>query len=152
MVLQHMSSKDIARVLAISPHTVDQRIRRAMGALGAANRVEAARILVGIERNEECQPLICQTPDLARNAVRAPMATSAFEGLWETGDAGPVRKDASGTEAAARTASSPRLPSGEIGNRDSLHRIGWISVILASAALGFAALFIGFNALSEFTR
>jgi IS30 family transposase len=38
MVLQHMSSKDIARALNISPHTVDQRLKLAMRTLGAATR------------------------------------------------------------------------------------------------------------------
>jgi DNA-binding CsgD family transcriptional regulator len=45
MVLLHMSSKDIARALDISPHTVDQRLKLAMKALGAPTRVEAARLL-----------------------------------------------------------------------------------------------------------
>ncbi|MDB5686576.1 MAG: LuxR family transcriptional regulator, partial [Rhizorhabdus sp.] len=40
-VLMHMSSKDIARELDISPHTVDQRLRVAIQTLGAANRFEA---------------------------------------------------------------------------------------------------------------
>ena len=40
------TSKEIARELSIAPVTVDQRIKRAQALLGAANRREAARILI----------------------------------------------------------------------------------------------------------
>ena len=43
LVLQHKSSKEIARTLQISPHTVDQRIVSARQKLGAASRGELAR-------------------------------------------------------------------------------------------------------------
>src|SRR4051812_34554931 len=117
MVLQHMSSKDIARALGISPHTVDQRIKLAMRRLGAASRVEAARILAAGKQGGEYQDLVHQAPDIdARPAAPPP---------------------------AART--------GE-GRHDSYHRIGWMVAIAAGAAVIFAALFVGLNALSEFTR
>ncbi len=44
MVLRHMSSKEIARVLGISHKSVDRRIDAARVKLGAATRQEAARI------------------------------------------------------------------------------------------------------------
>ncbi|HEX8262447.1 MAG TPA: sigma factor-like helix-turn-helix DNA-binding protein [Allosphingosinicella sp.] len=72
LVLEHRSSKDIARVLAISPHTVDQRIRFAMKALGAGSRVEAARILAAAEAEQGYQPLIYQLPDIDRPAGPPP--------------------------------------------------------------------------------
>ena len=64
MVLQHMSSKDIARELKISPHTVDQRIRIAMGHLGATSRVEAAKLLAAHENTDPYQSFIYQPPDI----------------------------------------------------------------------------------------
>jgi DNA-binding CsgD family transcriptional regulator len=42
LLLEHKTSKEIARVLAISPHTVDQRIQFSKDKLGAATRNEAA--------------------------------------------------------------------------------------------------------------
>src|SRR5437764_7732144 len=45
LVDQHLSSKEIAAELHISPHTVDQRIRQALGILGVERRAQAARIV-----------------------------------------------------------------------------------------------------------
>lgn len=42
LLLEHKTSKEIARVLRISPHTVDQRIQFAREKLGAQTRSEAA--------------------------------------------------------------------------------------------------------------
>jgi DNA-binding CsgD family transcriptional regulator len=51
LLIEHKTSKEIARLLGISPHTVDQRIFFAKEKLGAASRSEVAvvyRRLVGI--------------------------------------------------------------------------------------------------------
>jgi DNA-binding CsgD family transcriptional regulator len=45
LVDQHLSSKEIAAELGISPHTVDQRIRQSLQILGVARRAQAARIV-----------------------------------------------------------------------------------------------------------
>jgi DNA-binding CsgD family transcriptional regulator len=42
LLIEHKTSKEIARLLGISPHTVDQRIFFAKEKLGVANRNEAA--------------------------------------------------------------------------------------------------------------
>jgi DNA-binding CsgD family transcriptional regulator len=42
LLIQHKTSKEIARRLGISPHTVDQRIQFAKDKLGARSRSEAA--------------------------------------------------------------------------------------------------------------
>src|ERR671917_1102642 len=60
LVDQHLSSKEIAAELNISPHTVDQRIRGALQILGVERRAQAARIV-----SRHCGPyqrLIHQTP------------------------------------------------------------------------------------------
>lgn len=44
LLIEHRTSKEIARLLGISPHTVDQRIRFARDKLGASSRNEAAAI------------------------------------------------------------------------------------------------------------
>jgi DNA-binding CsgD family transcriptional regulator len=44
LVAQGLSSKEIALRLEISPYTVDEYIRTAVGKLGAGNRREAARL------------------------------------------------------------------------------------------------------------
>jgi DNA-binding CsgD family transcriptional regulator len=57
LVGNNFSSKEIGLRLGISHHTVDQRLRFATKALGAATRFEAARML------HEAEPLAAQTPE-----------------------------------------------------------------------------------------
>lgn len=57
LLIAHKTSKEIARELGISPHTVDQRIQFAKGKLGAETRGEVAlayrRLLDGMARQQE---------------------------------------------------------------------------------------------------
>lgn len=65
LVDQHLSSKEIAVRLAISPHTVDQRIRQAIRTLGVERRSEAARIAAAAGAFERpYQRLIHQPPHI----------------------------------------------------------------------------------------
>jgi len=71
LVDQHLSSKEIATELRISPHTVDQRIRGALHILGVERRSQAARLI-----SHHCGPyqrLIHQPPyvEPARPAFQA---------------------------------------------------------------------------------
>lgn len=129
LVLHHMSSKEIARALGISRHTVDQRLKLAMRELGATSRVEAAKRFAALAGAAEHQSLACQSPDIEASGVSPSLAAFPRER--------PVRG---------------RAPLQEARHHESLHRIGWIAAIAAGAAIAFAALFMGLNALSEFTR
>ena len=60
LVDQHLSSKEISAELNISPHTVDQRIRQALGILGVERRTQAARIVAQVQG--PYQRLIHQSP------------------------------------------------------------------------------------------
>ncbi|HUG45458.1 MAG TPA: helix-turn-helix transcriptional regulator [Sphingomicrobium sp.] len=60
LVALHLSSKEIALELKISPHTVDQRIRQALHTLGVARRAHAARMVA--QCCEPYQRLIHQPP------------------------------------------------------------------------------------------
>jgi DNA-binding CsgD family transcriptional regulator len=87
LVYQHMKSKDIARTLGVSPHTVDMRLRTAMKTLSVGSRIEAARLLVQLEAGEAgvdaYQPLIYHTPDVVSPADSATFGSSASS---EVGD------------------------------------------------------------------
>jgi DNA-binding CsgD family transcriptional regulator len=48
-VLAHLTSRQIARELGVSPHTVDGHLRAAMQRLGVQNRTEAALLLAAME-------------------------------------------------------------------------------------------------------
>lgn len=70
LVYNHMTSKDIARTLGVSPHTVDMRLRLAMKALSVGSRIEAARLLVqaeagGTATGDAYQPLIYHPSEIA---------------------------------------------------------------------------------------
>ena len=65
LVDAHLSSKEIAQRLGISPHTVDQRIRQSLQILGVEKRGEAARIVAAEMRSRAdpaYQRLIHQPP------------------------------------------------------------------------------------------
>ena len=62
LVDQHLSSKEIAAELNISPHTVDQRVRVALQALGVERRTQAARIVA--RHQEPYQRLVHQSPHI----------------------------------------------------------------------------------------
>lgn len=49
LVIQHRTSKEIARDLGIAPNTVDQRINAVRDKLGARDRAEAARMYVQLK-------------------------------------------------------------------------------------------------------
>ena len=60
LVAEHLSSKEIAAELGISPHTVDQRVRQSLHILGVPRRSQAARIVA--QYSEPYQRLIHQSP------------------------------------------------------------------------------------------
>jgi len=62
LVDQHLSSKEIAVELGISPHTVDQRVRGALHVLGVERRSQAARLVAQV--HGPYQRLIHQPPHI----------------------------------------------------------------------------------------
>jgi DNA-binding CsgD family transcriptional regulator len=71
-VFEHKNSKEIARLMNVSPHTVDERVRRALKKLNVSNRVEAATILArnGVfEDVTPYQPLTYQSLYLSDDAI-----------------------------------------------------------------------------------
>ena len=77
MVLRHMSSKEIARELGISSHTVDQRLRIAMHTLGTASRVEAAKLLAAREQAGPYQSSVYQPLYIAPTTLSPPISAAA---------------------------------------------------------------------------
>lgn len=70
-VLAHRNSKEIGRIMGVSPHTVDARIKSAIRALGVTSRQEAARMIAAAGIEADYQPLIYQSPELAATAITA---------------------------------------------------------------------------------
>ena len=83
-VYAHRSSKEIARIMGVSPHTVDERLRRAIRTLGVNSRIEAARLIASNSEPSAYQPLIYQSPQLA-SATEAPEEHAALDGKGQSG-------------------------------------------------------------------
>lgn len=80
LVLAHLNSKEIGRKLDISPHTVDQRLRRSMRTLGVDSRFEAARKFAEVDTQNTYQSLIYQSSDIEKTAQSANLTSSANRG------------------------------------------------------------------------
>ncbi|MEA3542383.1 MAG: LuxR C-terminal-related transcriptional regulator [Pseudomonadota bacterium] len=76
LVAQGFNSKEIARQLHVSEHTVDQRVRTSLRKFGVPSRKEAARLFVSAEQPSPqfgtYQPLIYQPEALASDPPAAP--------------------------------------------------------------------------------
>lgn len=126
-VYEHKNSKQIARVMGVSPHTVDERVRRALKKLNVSNRIEAARILAlnGVfDHVTPYQSLTYQSIDLGDDAPHADAdgGRSSLRRLFDIGTPFP-------------TASQP-------ANRHGLmERIVWPILIAFATILAFSALY-----------
>lgn len=179
LVYDHMTSKDIARALEISPHTVDMRLRTAMKTLGVASRIHAARVLAEYERaNPAYQPLIYQAPAVAEAAdavtVGSPASTASDEYATQHSDprfspdfgpsaggpprpAGaplPLRDDTTIAwgRKGERGYQTPLAGSVPWGPRNTLTpgaRLAWIAAIAIGSALGFGAILGALEALKN---
>lgn len=155
-VLRHQTSKDIARELGISPHTVDQRLRIAAKTLRVASRVEAARLLA---LHEQCgpdayQPSVYQTSHIAAQPASAfvpDVAAGHLPGGQE--NIGLARERQLAYQAfvpAPQEALPLPLPlSRGSGNRlPAWQRIAWVIGLTILFAFAFGALLSGLDALS----
>jgi len=176
LVYRHMTSKDIARALDISPHTVDMRLRTAMRTLAVASRVDAARLFVESEGEPHLyQSLIYQAPDIAENdgavTIASPASTTdndfadqqfspRFRPDHEPPAGGPPRPagaslsyDDAKTIDFRRRASDAEatelLPWGRRNTLSSGARLAWIAGIAIGSALGFGAIVGALEALKN---
>ena len=70
--------------MGVSPHTVDERLRRAIRLLGVNSRIEAARLVAGNASPSAYQPLIYQPSELAPGSD-APDEQAALTGMDQPG-------------------------------------------------------------------
>ena len=176
LVYAHMTSKDIARALGVSPHTVDMRLRTAMKTLGVASRIEAARALADTE--VDYQPLIYQAPEVAGDAAAVTLASPAsttsdeyatqhsdprFSPGFDPSAGGPPRPAGAslplsddiligGGRQGERSHAVPLAGSLPWGARNTLSpgiRLAWIGGIAIGSALGFGAILGALEALKH---
>lgn len=139
LLLEHKTSKEIARDLGISPHTVDQRIQFAKEKLGATSRSEVAQLYRRLV--EICGQLTYQE---SRIAPSAPFADN------DPGtQAGPLtalrRRERTYPDRPLRPESDyavvPELFEGRYGTLFRLGAIVAIAVFMVFLVLGGLAIF-----------
>lgn len=161
-VYQLQTSKDIARELGISPHTVDQRLRIAARTLGVATRIEAARLLASYEQNDRTlyQPLVYEPLDIAPDddlrpgARRAVGEKSAAEyELNETARERQLHYQSFVPEQHRSITIPIPLDLSDENKLGIWSRVAWIVFITIAVALSFGAVLSGLESLgSMFAR
>lgn len=135
-VLQHQSSKEIAKALGISPYTVDQRITAARARLGVATRSEVARaygrLLEICEETAYCSSQM----DFGAVPTDEPDRTEEREPVFSLADAGAIQISAPWEKSQFSRSGLEALDNrfGMVG------RLGLIVVMAAFTAIIFLTL------------
>ena len=153
LVAQHLSSKEIAAELGISPHTVDQRIRQALQTLGVSRRSQAARIVA-----QQCEPyqrLIHQAPYIETGGAAADEDPADSNQIRHAGRAGETWGGSGFQTEQGRGSSwsSLQLPFATRSHPRNEMSVGlrllWIVVIAIGAAFSAGMYLAGLESLAR---
>lgn len=152
LVDQHLSSKEIAAELHISPHTVDQRIRGALHILGVERRTHAARLVA-----RHCGPyqrLIHQPPYVEPDASTVQQLGTVSNQIRHADRAGGA--GGAGFKTEQRPASfrpSLQMPFATRSNPRNEMTVGqrllWIVLIATGAAFSAGMYLAGLESLAR---
>lgn len=155
LVNQHLSSKEIAAELQISPHTVDQRIRQAIAILGVERRSQAARIVA--QHSGTYQRLIHQSPYLESEPPPVHRQSAVSRHIRHAGRAGEI--GGAGFHSEQRSASfrpslqPPFATRSNARNDMSVgQRLFWIGAIAAGAAFSAGMYLAGLESLARLIK
>jgi DNA-binding CsgD family transcriptional regulator len=153
LVAQHLSSKEIAVELGISPHTVDQRIRQALHVLGVDRRAQAARLVV--QQQDPYQRLIHQPPYIEAPGGQDDEGGAVSNQIRHAGRAGEAWESAGFHTEQKRglSWSSLQLPFATRSHPRNEMSVGlrllWIVVIATGAAFSAGMYLAGLESLSR---
>lgn len=82
LLVQHHTTKEIARLLGLSPNTVDMRLRNAREKLGAVDRYDVARLYR--ELLENCGKTTCEFSVMSPSRIAAVPAPPEPRNAWFT--------------------------------------------------------------------
>jgi len=155
LVDQHLSSKEIAGELDISPHTVDQRIRGALHVLGVERRSQAARIVA--QYSGPYQRLIHQSPHIEPGVVSGQPEAAVSHQIRHADRAGEAGGAGFRTEQRAATfVPSLPLPFATRSNpRNEMsvgQRLFWIAMIAIGAAFSAGMYLAGLESLARLLK
>ena len=155
LVDQHLSSKEIAAELHISPHTVDQRVRQALAILGVERRTQAARIVA--RHSGPYQRLIHQSPYI-EPATRPGHPEAAVSNQIRHADrAGGAGEAGFLTEQRPASIWPPLQPpfatrSNPRNEMSVGQRLFWIAAIAIGAAFSAGMYLAGLESLARLLR
>ena len=152
LVNEHLSSKEIAAELDISPHTVDQRIRQALHILGVERRSQAARLVA--RYSGPYQRLIHQSPHIERPVPSGHPKAAVSNQIRHADRAGGAEGAGFRTEQRAVTfAPSLQLPFATRSHpRNEMsvgQRLFWIATIAIGAAFSAGMYLAGLESLAR---
>jgi DNA-binding CsgD family transcriptional regulator len=152
LVDQHLSSKEIAVELGISPHTVDQRVRGALQTLGVERRTQAARLVAHV--SGPYQRLIHQPPHVELGPGGGqPLGAVSFQirhadRAGEAGGSGLITEQSLG-----QFRSSLQLPFATRSHPRNEMSVGlrlvWIVLIATGAAFSAGMYLAGLESLAR---
>jgi DNA-binding CsgD family transcriptional regulator len=153
LVLEHRSSKEIARRFGISAHTVDKRIKEAMRILDVGSRVEAARMVAAADMSESPGfSLGPQTPDL--DFPPLPVSVGSGDGGGDGGRAISTGVMVGEEQVAFRTHSLRRriplpFPTADrpTNTLSLVQRLAWTIGLIIGLALATGFLLSGLSAV-----
>jgi DNA-binding CsgD family transcriptional regulator len=151
LVDQHLSSKEIAGELKISPHTVDQRIRQALQILGVERRTQAARLVA--RHRGPYQRLIHQSPHIEPTASDEHPDGAISHQIRHAGRAGRALGTGFNTEQRPGARPFLQLPFATRSNpRNEMsvgQRLFWIAAIAIGAAFSAGMYLAGLESLGR---
>jgi DNA-binding CsgD family transcriptional regulator len=154
LVDQHLSSKEIAAELHISPHTVDQRIRGALQALGVERRTQAARIVA--RHQGPYQRLIHQSPYIEATPPEGQSVGAVSHQIRHADRAGEAGNPDLNTEQRPATWSSLPLPFATRSHPRNEMSVGlrllWIFLIATGAAFSAGMYLAGLESLARLLK
>jgi|SRR5690348_7852400 len=152
LVDQHLSSKEIAGELKISPHTVDQRIRQSLQILGVERRTQAARIVA--QYSGPYQRLIHQSPYIPGEAPTGQPETAVGIQIRHADRAGEVGEASFLTEQRPVSFRSSLQPpfatrSNPRNEMSVGQRLFWVAAIAIGAAFSAGMYLAGLESLAR---
>ena len=152
LVDHHLSSKEIAAELNISPHTVDQRIRQSLAILGVERRAQAARIVA--QYSGPYQRLIHQTPYIPADPRSGHPEAAVSHQIRHADRAGGAGGASFLTEQRPASFRSPLQPpfatrSNPRNEMSVGQRLFWIAIIAIGAAFSAGMYLAGLESLAR---
>jgi len=155
LVDEHLSSKEIAARLQISPHTVDQRIRQALSILKVERRSQAARLVA--QYSGPYQRLIHQPSHIETEvtAIHSDVAVGhEIRHADRAGEAGEAGFKTEQRPASFRSSLQPPFATrSNPRNEMSIgQRLFWIAAIGAGAAFSAGMYLAGLESLARLIK